>query len=54
LARQSLEKPEGFVGVDGLFRFRADGTTERGLAVHEATGAGSRVIDPAPMSFQGR
>jgi branched-chain amino acid transport system substrate-binding protein len=54
LSRESLEKPEGFVGVDGLFRFRADGTTERGLAVHEATGTGSRVIDPAPMSFQGR
>jgi predicted choloylglycine hydrolase len=25
--------PSGITGIDGLFRFRADGTNERGLAV---------------------
>src|SRR5271170_6213731 len=28
-----LTSPSGFSGIDGLFRFRADGTNERGLAV---------------------
>ena len=28
-----LTSPSGFAGIDGLFRFRPDGTNERGLAV---------------------
>src|SRR5262249_5171262 len=28
-----LTNPSGFSGIDGLFRFRPDGTNERGLAV---------------------
>ena len=28
-----LTNPSGFAGIDGLFRFRSDGTNERGLAV---------------------
>ena len=28
-----LTNPSGFAGIDGLFRFRTDGTNERGLAV---------------------
>ena len=31
-----LTNPSGFAGIDGLFRFRADGTNERGLAVMRA------------------
>ena len=30
---QVLANPSGFSGIDGIFRFRADGTNERGLAV---------------------
>ena len=30
---QVLTNPSGFSGIDGIFRFRADGTNERGLAV---------------------
>lgn len=44
-------KPEGFVGVDGLFRFLEDGTVERSLAVLEVHRDGFRVVDPAPDSF---
>src|SRR5271154_1674843 len=29
----ALTNPSGFAGIDGLFRFRSDGTNERGLAV---------------------
>lgn len=52
--RFSLERllsPEGFVGVDGLFRFLPDGTTERSLAILEVNRQGFQIADPAPQSF---
>ena len=36
-SREVLTNPSGFAGIDGLFRFRADGTNERGLAVMKVT-----------------
>jgi branched-chain amino acid transport system substrate-binding protein len=48
-----LTNPSGFSGIDGLFRFRADGTNERGLAVLRATPSGPQVIAPPPHSFGG-
>jgi hypothetical protein len=44
--------PNGFTGVTGTFRFRADGTSERGLAVLEMGRDGTKVVDPAPKTFQ--
>lgn len=41
----------GFLGVTGLFRFRADGTSERGLAVMEVGGGTAKAISPAPKQF---
>jgi ABC-type branched-subunit amino acid transport system substrate-binding protein len=46
-----LTGPNGFTGVDGVFRFLPNGTTERRLAVYEVTGSGSRLLDPAARSF---
>ncbi|WP_205470605.1 penicillin-binding protein activator [Breoghania sp. L-A4] len=46
-----LTNRDGFLGVDGVFRFNSDGTNERGLAIYEATGSGSRLVDPAPQAF---
>jgi branched-chain amino acid transport system substrate-binding protein len=46
-----LTNPSGFTGIDGLFRFRADGTIERGLAVLRVTPSGPQTISPAPRSF---
>ena len=46
-----LTNPSGFAGIDGLFRFRADGTNERGLAVLRVTPSGPQTIAPAPRSF---
>jgi ABC-type branched-subunit amino acid transport system substrate-binding protein len=43
--------PEGFQGVNGLFRFRPNGLVERGLAILEVTPSGPRVIAPAPARF---
>lgn len=46
-----LLRPEGFSGIDGLFRFLPDGTTERALAVLEVNRRGFQVVDPAPTAF---
>jgi branched-chain amino acid transport system substrate-binding protein len=48
----ALTNPNGFAGVDGIFRLRPEGLVERGLSVMEITPSGNRVIDPAPSSFQ--
>jgi branched-chain amino acid transport system substrate-binding protein len=47
-----LTNPSGFAGIDGVFRFRPEGTNERGLAVLRVAPAGSQVLSPAPHSFQ--
>lgn len=47
----TLTHPDGFAGVDGIFRFMPDGRTERGLAVMEIHPGGAVVVDPAPVSF---
>ena len=39
-----LTNPSGFSGIDGLFRFRADGTNERGLAVLVSPPSGAQVV----------
>jgi len=41
----------GFVGVDGVFRFTRDGVAERGLQVNQITGAGVKIVSPAPQSL---
>lgn len=47
----NFENPEGFIGVDGLFRFRPDGTIERGMAVYTVRGGELRVLEPAQERF---
>src|SRR3954468_4965887 len=48
-----LSNASGFNGIDGLFRFRPDGTNQRGLAVLRVAPAGGQIISPAPKSFTG-
>jgi hypothetical protein len=50
-SEQVLTNPSGFAGIDGLFRFRADGTNQRGLAVLRVTQSGGQVISPPPRAF---
>jgi ABC-type branched-subunit amino acid transport system substrate-binding protein len=52
-SEEVLTNPSGFAGVDGLFRFRADGTNQRGLAVLRVSPTGGQVISPAPKAFGG-
>jgi branched-chain amino acid transport system substrate-binding protein len=46
-----LTNPSGFSGIDGLFRFRQDGTNERGLAVLRVAQNGGQIVSPSPRSF---
>jgi ABC-type branched-subunit amino acid transport system substrate-binding protein len=48
----ALTDPDGFHGVDGIFRFAPDGTAERGLAVLEINPDGFKVVSPAPKTFE--
>ncbi|WP_424362018.1 penicillin-binding protein activator [Methylocystis parvus] len=48
-----LTNPSGFNGADGVFRFKPDGTNERGLSVLEIGGGAAKIISPAPRTFTG-
>ena len=50
---ETLTSPSGFSGIDGLFRFRSDGTNDRGLAVLRVASGGPQIVAPAPKSFGG-
>jgi len=47
----AITSHDGFSGLDGIFRFRADGLNERGLAVLEVQRDAPKVVSPAPTSF---
>ena len=49
--RAALMDPNGFAGAEGIFRFGADGTAERGLAIISIAPDGFHVVDPAPTTF---
>jgi hypothetical protein len=46
-----LTNPSGFAGIDGLFRFKPDGTNDRGLAVMRVASGGPQIVSPPPKSF---
>jgi hypothetical protein len=52
-ATSALTSPNGFAGIDGIFRFLPSGLTERRLTVYEVTGTGARILAPAARSFAG-
>ncbi|KIC27642.1 penicillin-binding protein activator [Leisingera sp. ANG-M6] len=53
LTAGALTQGAGFQGAGGIFRLRADGTNERGLAVATIQEQKVVIIDPAPSSFAG-
>lgn len=53
LTGAALTQGAGFVGVTGIFRLRADGTNERGLAIATIQNSQVVIVDPAPRSFGG-
>lgn len=54
LTDETFTKQTGFSGVDGAFRFKADGETERGLAVYQVQAGGAAIVSPAVKSFAGQ
>jgi ABC-type branched-subunit amino acid transport system substrate-binding protein len=50
-SEQILTNSSGFAGIDGVFRFKTDGTNERGLAVLRVAPGGGQVVGPAPKAF---
>ncbi|MBR1210369.1 penicillin-binding protein activator [Bradyrhizobium sp. JYMT SZCCT0180] len=50
-APETLTNPSGFAGIDGLFRFRSDGSNERGLAVMKVAQGGGTPVAGSPKSF---
>ena len=52
-SEEVLTNASGFTGIDGLFRFRPDGTNQRGLAVMRVTPSGGQIISPPPKAFGG-
>lgn len=49
--RTTLTNPNGFAGIDGIFRFTSEGIAERGLAILEIKNGTSTVIQDAPQRF---
>ena len=52
LSTAALTNPNGFAGVDGIFRLLPSGITQRGLAVLQVERGQPTVIDPAPTDFR--
>lgn len=50
-AAETLTNASGFAGIDGLFRFRSDGTNQRGLAVMRVASGGGQPVAGSPKSF---
>lgn len=53
LSTGALTQSAGFVGVNGIFRLRADGSNDRGLAVAQVQNGRAVIVDPAPRAFGG-
>ena len=49
---RALGEDEGFVGVDGVFRFSRDGIAQRAFEVRQVTATGSTLVAAAPTSFK--
>ncbi|MBV9929341.1 MAG: penicillin-binding protein activator [Alphaproteobacteria bacterium] len=45
--QRALRDPAGFTGIDGAYRFAANGVAVRALEVREVTASGSVVVSPA-------
>jgi len=50
---QTIEDRRGYAGINGIFRFKSDGTAERGLGVYKVVNGKGVAESPAPSSFSG-
>ncbi len=52
-SRNSLESNRGYKGINGAFRIRGDGTTDRGLAIYKIQSGRGTLVEGAVSSFSG-
>jgi ABC-type branched-subunit amino acid transport system substrate-binding protein len=50
-SERQITNPEGYQGMNGLFRFRPNGLIQRGLAILRVTPTGPEVVAPPPARF---
>ena len=50
-ADSTLTNASGFAGTDGTFRFRAEGLSDRALAVYEIRANAAAIVSPAPRTL---
>lgn len=53
LTTSGLTQGSGFVGANGIFRLRTDGTNQRGLAIAQIQNQQVVIVEAAPSSFGG-
>lgn len=46
-----IQRPQGFIGASGIFRFLPSGRNERGLAIFQVQDGAAKAIQSAPSSF---
>ena len=51
--RALLANPDGFAGIDGVFRFTPSGVADRALEVSRIQGGAIVTVAPAPRSLKG-
>ncbi len=51
-SQAAFTNPNGFAGIDGIFRFSRDGLVERGLSVLEYRDSQIVEVEPAPETFE--
>ena len=51
MTRQVLENPTGFRGSTGLFRFRADGASERSMPFYQIKNGSLKQIEKSISGF---
>jgi ABC-type branched-subunit amino acid transport system substrate-binding protein len=48
---ETLTNPSGYIGLDGAFRFLANGLNQRSLAIYQINNGQAVLVDPAPKTF---
>lgn len=47
----AITTPEGYIGINGVFRLFANGSNEHSLDIIEISGNGDKIVDSAPKKF---
>ncbi len=53
-ARQTLTNLSGYIGLDGAFRFLANGLNQRSLAIYQINNGQAVLVEQAPRTFARR